>query len=252
MLALLPTAQLAIVGALDAELAPLRPLLTNPTDHQIAGMQVTTAHLADVPVLLAAVGVGKVNATLTLTTLLLSSMPGTVLCLGVAGGINPELFPGDVLIAVRTAQHDYGRQYTTGFYPLAPMNQATSERHPPFWYADRQLVDLAHSVALGVPLQAVPAHTTPRIIPGTLVSGDLFAVAHSKKAELRTLFSADACDMESAALAQVCAHFELPFLTVRGISDIAEDLDQVPPEALTIAATNAANVIAALVAALKS
>jgi adenosylhomocysteine nucleosidase len=242
--------RIAVLGALEPEIALLVPDVDVAAEHTLAGLKLWAGHLDGVEVFLGRSGVGKVNAAMVTTLVLERFRPDYVLFTGVAGGINPALVPGDVVIATRTTQHDYGRQYTHGFMGLSPLNVAMNQRHPAFFPASEHLLNLARRAAGSVPLKPAPSHLderSPRIVEGIIATGDLFAVAESKKRELRERLGADACEMESAAVAQVCAELGVGFLTVRGISDIAEDIDAPDREDLAAAAENAAGLARAII-----
>lgn len=242
-------APLAIVAAMLPELAPFEAHLTDVTEYALGGGQAWLGRLGGTAALLVRLGVGKVNAAAITALMLDRFQPRAVICTGIAGGIAPELAPGDVVIGTRTVQHDYGRWYTTGFLPMAPLTLTIGERHPAFWDADTELLRLAHEAAARVTLQPVDAnHRPPLAISGVIASGDVFAVARSKKAEIHDRFGAHACEMESAAIAQICWQSRVPFLAIRGISDVAEDIEAPPAAAAAIAAANAASVVRAMVA----
>ncbi len=242
--------RIAVLGALEAEIALLIPEVAVTAEHVLAGLPMLAGRLDGLEVLLGRSGVGKVNAAMVTTLILERFRPDYVLFTGVAGGINPALLPGDVVIATGTTQHDYGRQYTHGFMGLAPLNVAMNQRHPAFFPASEQLVELARQAAGRVLLKPAPSHAgerPPQVVEGLIATGDLFAVAESKKRELRERLGADACEMESAAVAQVCAELGADFLTVRGISDIAEDIDAPDRDDLAAAAENAAGLSRAII-----
>ncbi len=75
--------------------------------------------------------------------------------------------------------------------------------------ADAQLLALALSL--------------PEMHVGAFGTGDLFLADPVKKEQFKTLFSLTAFDMESAAIAQVCADSGVPFCSLRQISDDADD-----------------------------
>ena len=72
---------------------------------------------------------------------------------------------------------------------------------------------------------------------GAILTGDQVIFSAAKRRALREEFAASAVDMESAAIAQVCAMHRLPFLSVRAISDYADesanlDLSRLDPNEL--------------------
>ena len=99
----------AILGAFDEEVTILESQLVNPKAHTIERMQFLTGTLNGQNVVIARTGVGKVNAAMTATLLIEHFHPNQVIFTGVAGGLNPDLQIGDIVIAQKTAQHDLGR-----------------------------------------------------------------------------------------------------------------------------------------------
>lgn len=67
------------------------------------------------------------------------------------------------------------------------------------------------------------AASLPEMHVGTIGTGDLFLADPVKKEQYKTLFSLTAFDMESAAIAQVCADSGVPFCSLKQISDDADD-----------------------------
>ncbi len=57
---------------------------------------------------IAQTGIGKVNAAIVTTLLLNHFQPRELVFTGIAGGVNTELSPGDLVIAKQTAYHDFG------------------------------------------------------------------------------------------------------------------------------------------------
>lgn len=55
---------------------------------------------------------------------------------------------------------------------------------------------------------------------GIIGTADKFLTDLEEAEEIRRLFNADCVEMEGAAIAQVCYLNKIPFLVIRGISDI--------------------------------
>ena len=56
---------------------------------------------------------------------------------------------------------------------------------------------------------------------GVVASGDQFVASSEKKEFIRTTFGAACCEMEGAAVGQVCYVLGVPFLVLRALSDDA-------------------------------
>ena len=61
------------------------------------------------------------------------------------------------------------------------------------------------------------------MVIGTILTGDQVIFSAEKRQALRQEFDALAVEMESAAIAQVCALYDVPFVGIRGISDHASE-----------------------------
>ncbi|MBC7922499.1 MAG: 5'-methylthioadenosine/S-adenosylhomocysteine nucleosidase, partial [Ferruginibacter sp.] len=98
----------AILGAFPDEVTLLEGKMRNRKERYLQGVRFLTGKLNGQPIILARTGIGKVNAAATTTLLLEHFRPREVLFTGIAGGINPSLAPGDLVIGTRLAHHDYG------------------------------------------------------------------------------------------------------------------------------------------------
>jgi adenosylhomocysteine nucleosidase len=163
-------------------------------------------------------GIGKAAAA-GLTAHLLSrpaSLDLVVFC-GVAGGMSPDLQPGDLVIGRETATHDYGafRDGRLDWFPAGaiPIGPAPA---PHYRAATETTPALERTIAR---LSAAP--DAPRIMLGRIISGDLFLNCRVRRDELHAAWGADAIDMESAAVADMAARFGKPILILRTISDRA-------------------------------
>ncbi|HEV7386194.1 MAG TPA: hypothetical protein VGN89_15030 [Phenylobacterium sp.] len=98
-----------ILCATVEELVALRARLDVDPEPEIHGpTRVWRGRYAGEPLVLAQAGIGKVNAAAAATLLLSLFDASTLIFSGVAGGLDPELPVGAVLLAERLAIHDYG------------------------------------------------------------------------------------------------------------------------------------------------
>jgi adenosylhomocysteine nucleosidase len=196
-------------------------------------------------VALAASGIGKVNAAKAVTLLLDHFHPAEVVFTGVAGALNPGLAPGDIVIGEHTAQHDFGEVTPGGFRP-----QPVGPGLPLLLPAPEFLVALAEAAARNAALDKVPTtqgERQPRVVRGTIVTGDVFVASPARTAELRATFKADAVEMEGAAVAQICQQQQVPCLVIRSVSDKADAAASADFERFVrVAATNSARLTLAL------
>lgn len=215
---------IAILGAMTVEVEMLEQELTDKKQRTVLGVQFTTGSLKDKRVVLAHSGMGKVNAAMAATLLVEEFRPTHVLFTGIAGGVNPDLRPGDVVIGAKAAFHDYGEWTPDGFRVGRTVDPFTDKTNPLYFPADPGLLGTAEAVAADIKLVAVkpgPGVKVPRVVTGVIVTGDAFVASPAKKESLRKEFKADATEMEGAAVAQVCWQRRVPCLILRCLSDDA-------------------------------
>jgi adenosylhomocysteine nucleosidase len=248
------TSPVAILGAFDEEVEILEGQLVNPKAHTIEGIQFLTGTLNAQNVVIAKTGVGKVNAAMTATLITEHFHPNCVIFTGVAGGLNPDLQIGDIVIAQKTAQHDLGRLESVEIENTGVRNPINGRRNPVFFPADPGLLRITETALEGIelnPFQTPQGQRHPRIIRGTVVTGDVFVASDAKKTALHKNLGADAVEMEGAAVAQICWQHNVPCLVIRSLSDNAganasEDFQKY----YKIAARNSAAIVTRIVSEL--
>jgi adenosylhomocysteine nucleosidase len=213
----------AVMSALAEEIAELRAALAPSSTVDVAGTQVHRGQIDGHDVVIANTGIGKVNAALTAALLVERFNPEMAVFTGVAGGLDPDLDVGDIVIARTTANHDTGvleggglRHYQAGHVPFFnPTEQ--------FGYTTD--ADLLERVATRItPGELDPVsgrHDPPRVVLGTILTGDQFVNDPLVRDRLHTELGGLAVEMEGAALAQAAERLGVPHLVVRAVSDLA-------------------------------
>lgn len=232
-----PERPLAIVGAMAEETEPLLAAAVGSVSERVGPFAFHRARLDGVPVLLATCGIGKVHAA-ALTQALLDRGAAAVLFTGVAGGVDPTLRVGDLVVAADALQHDV--DVTALGYALGQVPGHADVR----WVADPDLRDRVAAAA-----RTVAAAEGVRVVVGTVASGDRFVADPDDVARLRSAFGAACAEMEGAAVAQVCAAWGVPWAIVRSVSDTADHDADVDFRAFTtVAAGRAVAVVRAVLA----
>lgn len=232
---------LAVVGAMVEETEPLLAAAVGAVAERVGPFALHRARLDGVPVLLATCGIGKVQAA-ALTQALLDRGAAAVLFTGVAGGVDPTLRVGDLVVAADALQHDV--DVTALGYALGQVPGHDAVR----WVADVDLRDRVVAAA-----RTVAAAEGVRVVVGTVASGDRFVAHPDDVARLRAAFGAACAEMEGAAVAQVCAAWGVPWAIVRSISDTADHDAHVDFRAFTkVAAVRAVAVVRGTLAGLAS
>ena len=242
-------APVAILSAVDAEAGPLLGAVATPETVTLRGIPCVVGTVAGRRVVIVATGVGKVNAAMTTTLVIEGYAPAAVVFTGIAGALDPDLQPGDVVVGESLVQHDLVNYAETGTVLRTVRSPSTRVHGPLRLEADPALLADARDAAPGLELLAAPDATrAPRVRFGTIATGDSFVSAAAKKAQLRDDTGAHAVEMEGAAVAQVCRELGVPFLVVRGMSDRAAGDARVEARRnLGVAARNASAVALAVV-----
>lgn len=199
--------KIAVIGAMEQEVEQLRATLENPKTETIANSEYTTGTYKGKEVILLKSGIGKVNAAMTTTVLLHTFKPDVVINTGSAGGYDPALEVGAVVISDEVRHHDV--DVTIFGYEVGQVPQM-----PAAFKSDMKLMEAAR--------EAVTELGEHQYGIGLICSGDAFMNDPERVEKVRKDFpQMKAVEMEAAAVAQVCHQFDTPFVVIRALSDIA-------------------------------
>ena len=212
--------KIGIMTAMDQEYEMARKVLANNSKHEIIPVHC---------------GWGKVNSAVNAYKLISEHHPDCIISTGCAGGISKDVHLLDVVVGAQVAYHDcwYGEPNEYGQVQGFP---ARFEAHPTLLAAARSLED---DCGAGLRTGKGPVRV-PQGEPGTgiarrgggpaklhfglIASGDRFVAGPADNAFVLGHFpDALACDMESGSISQVCHMYNVPFMSMRVISDTAEE-----------------------------
>lgn len=181
--------KIGIIVAMDKELQQLQHLFT------------------DGNVVVEKCGIGKVNAALGAAEMIRRHHPDVIVSSGCAGGNGDDIHVQDVVVGAEVSYHDV--------YCGTSIDQTTVygqvQGMPARYKADGQLL----AKACRVKCEGFSVH------PGLIVTGDWFVDSKEKMRDIISHFpEAKAVDMESAAIAQTCYKYGVPFISFRVVSDI--------------------------------
>jgi len=146
-------------------------------------------------------GIGRVNAALAAAILIERYRVDYVLSAGLSGAIS-HLHKGDVVAGATYVECDFDLRAFG--YPLGQKSDGTR-----IHTASDRLLEAALSI--------------DGVQKGALGTGDFFLTEPATKDFYREEFGINAFDMETGSLATVCDKLGVPFLSVRKISDDADD-----------------------------
>ena len=162
-------------------------------------------------IVLSRCGIGKVNAALGAKSMIDNHKPQCIISTGLAGGIDPQMRVRDVLAATQAVYHDV--DCGAGLGCVLGQVQGLPARYD----ADKHLIDTA---------LAVPLASSDMLKTGLICTGDQFITDRERQNAIKRNFpDGMACDMESAAIAQTCHLYGVPFMSLRVISDTPGNTD---------------------------
>jgi len=227
--------KIAIIGAMEEEVSILRGAIDKLTTETHAGFEYYSGEIDDKQVVLLKSGIGKVNAAISATLLLELYLPDVVINTGSAGGFHTDLEVGDIVISQSVCHHDVD---------VTPFGYALGQvpGMPTCFLPDESLVKAAQS--------AIESLGEVSHMHGLIATGDRFMHQPKDVEDTRKAFpEMIACEMEAAAVAQVCHTFEKPFVVIRSLSDIAGKENAVTFEQyLEKAAVHSSKVVRAMLA----
>ncbi|TRC17161.1 5'-methylthioadenosine/S-adenosylhomocysteine nucleosidase [Mannheimia haemolytica] len=224
--------KIGIIGAMAQEIEILRQVMVEPKVTELAGCKIFEGKINNTRVALLQSGIGKVAAAIGTTLLIQLTQPDMIINTGSAGGLDPDLNVGDILISTEVRYHDV--DVTAFGYEIGQL-----PANPPTFSPNEQLVELAQKEA---------KKAGYNVVASLICSGDAFINGNDKINQIRQNFpNVVAVEMEAAAIAQVCHGFNLPFVIVRAVSDVADKESHLSfEEFLPLAAEKSSTIVLAM------
>ena len=199
---------IGIIGAMQIEVEALCTAMEDTAVEEISGIRFVRGTLRGKQVVCAKCGIGKVFAATCAEAMILRYAPRVIVNSGVAGSLS-TLSIGQIALADEVVQHDMD---TTPFGDPAGLISGLDLVYIP---TDAGVTSLLESC---VRAEGVPCRR------GTVASGDRFVASEAEKSRIRNLFDTPehpvlACEMEGAAIGQVCFVNRVPCSVLRAISD---------------------------------
>lgn len=194
---------IAIIGAMPSELADIRNILGEAEIKRISGFDFYINNLNEKKIINACCGIAKVNAALCTQVMIDNFHPDAVINTGIAGGMNSDVKVCDIVVSSEVLPHDLDLHFLNDYPPYCGI-----------FKADDRLMTAAENICdeFGI-----------NHFRGRIVSGEAFISSNTVKSEIQARLNPYAVDMESAAIGHCCYLNEMPYVSVRCISDNADD-----------------------------
>ena len=200
--------KIGIIGAMKIEVEKLCSMAENIKKEKVGGIEFNVGDLCGHQVIIAVCGVGKVFAAMCAQAMILNYSPDAIINTGVAGALASELRVGDVAVAENVVQHDMD---------TSPIGD------PVGLISGINMVQIPADEKISSALKKTATDLGMTCLSGTIASGDQFIADKAKKSYIKGTFSAIACEMEGAAIGQVCYVNGTPFGILRSISDNGDE-----------------------------
>lgn len=207
--------RIGIIGAMDVEVEHLKELAAKEAALEpvkLGQLEFFCGKLSGCEVVIFQCGVGMVNAAVATQVITGHFHVDAVINTGVGGSLDASIEIGEIVIGTDAVNHvmdvcnlGYQPGQTPGCDVVA-------------FPCDETLRSAAKRAAgtLGITTQ-----------DGRIASGDRFVRDTADKERIRSTFAASCCEMEGAAIAQVCWTNKVPFVIARAISDKADGTDHI-------------------------
>ena len=194
---------IGIIGAMPSELKDIRDTLGSAEVIKIGKYDFYKNTLKDKTIINVCCGVAKVNSTICTQILIDTFKVDSIINTGVAGGMNDEVKVCDIVIANEVLYHD--------------MHLPFLEKYPPYCSVFKCNQSLVQSAIKSC------EKFNYRYFIGRIVSGEQFISDQTIKEDIKNRLNPYAVDMESASIGHCAYANGIPSISIRCISDNADD-----------------------------
>lgn len=197
--------KIGIIAAMPEEMNEIKKIMTDISCSVIFEKEFVTGKIHGLECVLSLCGIGKVNAARTTQIIIDKFECNAIINVGSAGALTEDQSIGDIILSTAAVQTDFditafGREkgFITGVGKYIE--------------ADKYLIDVFE--------QAVKTSDFGgKVRKGIIATADTFVNTSEQKKIINKEFSALCCEMEGAAMAQVCKLCNIPFVVIRSVSD---------------------------------
>lgn len=202
--------KIGVIVAMDKEFTQLKTLLDDSRTERKNKKDFVIGEIGNNQIFMQQCGIGKVNSAIGAVEMINNYHPDLIVSTGVAGGVQTEMNPLDVIIGTRYYYHDV--------YCGDEVNYGQFVGMPPYFSTNKELVKKAIE---SVENSGLFHQGNSKVYSGPIVSGDWFVNTKEKMQSILEKFpKAMAVDMESCSIAQTCYIYRVAFISFRIISDV--------------------------------
>jgi adenosylhomocysteine nucleosidase len=212
---------IAVQGAMDIEISALLKAMGSYKKETYGSYSYFLGRIQGTPVIVARTGIGMVNASATTALLIEKYHPKLIINQGTAGGHDPKLHVFDTVIGaevmnigrMESLHLDEGQGIRPRTWKFTPteIREAGNIKEYFSFHSDPALVNAAE--------HAAPLYKHGKVAIGKIGSSDFWNKEVDRIRWFHKTAGTSAEEMEAAAVAQVAKGFNVPFLSVRTISN---------------------------------
>ena len=199
--------KLGIIAAMKIEAELIEAAMTDIVREICGSIEYCLGKIGTTDIVLAVCGIGKVFAAICAQTMIVKYAPDAVINTGVGGTLTKKLSVGDVAVSSAMVQHDM---------------DTSALGDPVGLISGINIVEIPADAALAEKISAIVKGMDINTVQGIIATGDQFIGNQETKKRIVDTFGAIACEMEGAAIGQVCYVNKVPFAVIRAISDDAD------------------------------
>lgn len=197
--------RVGIICAGDREVAPFLPIIDGCQITEKAMLKFHEGQINGIDMVALFSGVCKVNAAVATQVLIDTYGVNVIINAGTAGGMDNRLEVFDTVISTEVAYHDVAPNILTEFHPWMESI---------YFQADKKLVELSK-------IAVEKCKPAGKVFWGRMVTGENFIVDEGRDG-INKIFAPLTVDMETASIAHVCYVNQIPFISIRTITDTAD------------------------------
>lgn len=194
------------------ELCQMNVLVIAATERELKSIKEISFDRASLRVQTAVTGVGLMPSTYAIMQLLTASRPDLIIQLGIAGSFNPSIELGTAVTVKKEMLADMGVYESGGYRDIFEMGLAEKNMAP---FEQGALVNHHENLIDALFLPVVSA-----------VSVNEISTSTEKIKLFSEKYKADIESMEGAAVHYVCTLQQIPFVQIRGISNLVGERDK--------------------------